>query len=517
MSRLGDLLERGFLPRELPPTFNSETFSNLLTRKGALPRRVSRNTSRSELLVHSLARSGTLRRRLGIPNPVRYAVLSEELVDSWRAISRKLGKSSISRSRPLFHSGVGRAVLPARSLGRLVRERARARVGKRYGLRTDISRFYGSVYTHSIPWALHGKARAKKDHSDALVGNRLDRKVRSAQHGQTTGIPIGPDTSLVLAELVLCAVDRKLETRLGQGLGFRHMDDYELTFRTVAEAEDASAVLQELLSEYELELNPAKTEVFELPVPLEAPWVDAVRSAQLRKTRAGQAGDLLRVFDIAFEFASKSPDEPVLRYAVARFKATLIHPANWSLFQDLLFQCLLVEPGTIAEVAAQLRRHEARGYELDRQGLETTLSEVIDKHAPLGHGHEVAWSLWTLVSFGVGLDQQAVRALGRSEDPVVALLALEAHRRGLVKALPTESWQSHMTRADLWGPQWLLAYEAEREGFLPSAETRNHVDADPLFRLMKDKRVRFFDSKRFGLLPTGVAPTIGLAPAFSAP
>lgn len=56
-------------------------------------------------------------------------------------------------------------------------------------VRTDINQFYGSIYTHSIPWALHGKATAKANRSPALLGNALDECVRNAQDGQTIGVP----------------------------------------------------------------------------------------------------------------------------------------------------------------------------------------------------------------------------------------------------------------------------------------------------------------------------------------
>ncbi|MEH0007593.1 MAG: hypothetical protein V6Z82_02590 [Flavobacteriales bacterium] len=32
----------------------------------------------------------------------------------------------------------------------------------RYMMKTDITNFYGSIYTHSVPWAIHGKKFAKK-------------------------------------------------------------------------------------------------------------------------------------------------------------------------------------------------------------------------------------------------------------------------------------------------------------------------------------------------------------------
>ena len=97
---------------------------------------------------------------------------------------------------------------------------------------TDLSEFYSSLYTHSVPWAIHGKAAAKAQRRvSALYGNRLDELLRTAQDHQTVGIPIGPDTSLIVAELVLSAVDRKLARHIANILGLRYMDDFELGYR----------------------------------------------------------------------------------------------------------------------------------------------------------------------------------------------------------------------------------------------------------------------------------------------
>jgi hypothetical protein len=80
-------------------------------------------------------------------------------------------------------------------------------------LQTDINLFYPSVYAHTMPWAIHGKATAKVNRANKLLGNLLDSLVRCGQDQQTIGIPIGPDTSLLLAEILLNRTTRYWYTR----------------------------------------------------------------------------------------------------------------------------------------------------------------------------------------------------------------------------------------------------------------------------------------------------------------
>jgi hypothetical protein len=54
--------------------------------------------------------------------------------------------------------------------------------------------------------------------------------------GQTHGIPIGPDTSLVVAEILLSSVDQSmLNAHPDLISGFRYVDDYELSFSKLSD------------------------------------------------------------------------------------------------------------------------------------------------------------------------------------------------------------------------------------------------------------------------------------------
>ena len=87
------------------------------------------------------------------------------------------------------------------------------------------------IYTHSIPWAIHGKSTAKANLGHALYGNLIDACVRNSQDQQTLGIPIGPRSSDLIAETIGAALDRELQERLGSLRGTRYIDDFHLYFR----------------------------------------------------------------------------------------------------------------------------------------------------------------------------------------------------------------------------------------------------------------------------------------------
>jgi hypothetical protein len=76
-----------------------------------------------------------------------------------------------------------------------------------YLFETDLTDCYGSIYTHSIPWALDGKKEAKGSDHKSSLGDQVDMLIRSMRHGQTNGIPQGSVLMDFIAEMVLGYAD----------------------------------------------------------------------------------------------------------------------------------------------------------------------------------------------------------------------------------------------------------------------------------------------------------------------
>jgi len=132
-------------------------------------------------------------------------------------------------------------------------------------LHADISNCYASIYTHSIAWALHGKATAKaKKREDSLIGNVIDSCIQNMQHGQTNGIPQGSVLVDLIAELVLGYADLELSKRLKQTSIhdfqiLRYRDDYRIFVNDSQAGEAILKILTEVLISLGLKLNASKT------------------------------------------------------------------------------------------------------------------------------------------------------------------------------------------------------------------------------------------------------------------
>lgn len=134
----------------------------------------------------------------------------------------------------------------------------------KYVLHTDIADCYSSIYTHSIPWAIHTKAKAKKNRKNSLLGNAIDNHLQDMSYGQTNGIPQGSVLMDFIAEIVLGYVDLLLTKKLDSKsivdykiLRFR--DDYRIFTNNSFLAEQIAKELSETLSDIGLKLNSNKT------------------------------------------------------------------------------------------------------------------------------------------------------------------------------------------------------------------------------------------------------------------
>lgn len=132
-------------------------------------------------------------------------------------------------------------------------------------IHTDIVDCYGSIYTHSVAWALHGKDQAKKNKSNnSLIGNIIDKYLQSMSNGQTNGIPQGSVLMDFIAEMVLGYIDLQLSKSIKRDGPkdykiLRYRDDYRIFTNNPQDGELILKLLTEILIDFSMRLNAQKT------------------------------------------------------------------------------------------------------------------------------------------------------------------------------------------------------------------------------------------------------------------
>lgn len=130
---------------------------------------------------------------------------------------------------------------------------------KKFILKLDLSNFYPSIYTHTIPWVGMGKKEAKKNRREGMY-NTLDQIIQRSQDGETKGIPIGSFSSKLIAEFYQLKIDKEIKNKLEDTeIHFhRYVDDYEFYYNSHSDKEKILTVVHEIYSNYELYVNDTK-------------------------------------------------------------------------------------------------------------------------------------------------------------------------------------------------------------------------------------------------------------------
>jgi RNA-directed DNA polymerase len=132
-----------------------------------------------------------------------------------------------------------------------------------YFFEADIADCYGSIYTHSIPWAIYTKDVAKKERDPSLIGNSIDQHLQAMSFGQTNGIPQGSVTMDLIAEIVLGYADELLKEKINSIEAteykiIRYRDDYRIFVNSPKVGENILRNLTEVLSDLGFKLNTHK-------------------------------------------------------------------------------------------------------------------------------------------------------------------------------------------------------------------------------------------------------------------
>jgi hypothetical protein len=130
---------------------------------------------------------------------------------------------------------------------------------------TDISDCYGSIYTHTISWAIHDRQIAKQNQSNkSFLGNKVDDYLQDMHNRQTNGIPQGSVLSDFLAEMILGYADSRLtkeinETDIKDYRILRYRDDYRIFTHAKEDGQHILMILTRVLGELNFKLNSSKT------------------------------------------------------------------------------------------------------------------------------------------------------------------------------------------------------------------------------------------------------------------
>ena len=447
------------------------------------------------------------RRNIHITHPVPQALLVREIAQNWKTIQKWLSRQTFSEDEIVVTNAFDRAIkginFPLH----------RAKTGfieatADWLVKTDITRFYPSLYTHSIPWAAYGKEQVKSSLKtyDGSLADRLDLLVRSCNRNQTVGIPIGPETSRILAEIVSSRIDQDFSTHFVKtskdGEGFnpstvdRLQDDWTVGTSSLEQAENILSVITKCYREYGLEINGAKTSVTHLMKSEGLNWKSEISSFLSHKYGTLHGVRLVEFLTLCLRLQLDAPTDPVLNYALSIIEGYKFRADDLEAVETFLLKAAAIAPMSLDRICRIVLNIEHETGKLSKRRLVGRFIELAERHIENGSLYEVIWLLFTVR----GLKQPFLskRIIDFSEtapSSALRLLLLDMNQLGLcIKPPPTGTWEKEIS-ADrcLSDWTWLYAYEAVRKGWLKA--TPGFLNS-PFLKPMHSRDIVFYDPKR---------------------
>lgn len=484
------LLRFNFLPaqrrkrEELPPVFNSETFTPLAA-DALLGMRPKTHARGFDLVEYRATKFNGVSRSYHIPHPVGYAQLADCIRRYWPDIE-PFQQSSVSMIRPQQHSDGRLIIMDYESFRRRSKRVRELAFAKRYTAKTDVANCFPSLYTHAIPWAAVGLTAAKASTSGGW-SNELDKFARRTVRDETQGIVVGPATSNIIAEIILGSVDKKLEGefkfRRGSGMNgmSRFIDDYTFNCDSFDDAEKFIRRVGEELGRFKLKLNSKKTSISNEVGSFSDSWAVDL-SLRVPSGMSVNAYQVVNYLEYASELAGKFPDGSVLKYAVNVLSNCNLNPEAKIALTDYVLVLSIRNPVLLPSLDRFL--DEVSPYS-GAILFQDRYFKIVQDGADRCRSDSMVWALYYLAKKKVAIPSDLADSVLKSND-CMAILMLYITGFHTTKII---DWISALDKADhyLLDRYWILLYQLFFDGLI-GADVSSVPDS---FEALKSARVTF--------------------------
>lgn len=500
MFDLKRLLQYEFFPAELPPCFSSDDLAanaqhaiqatSMLSREYSIP------------LIYSGYKSETARRKFAVPNPYHYCKAVDCIVQQEPTLKPIFEKSPYSLTAPVDR--IPKASQPyakrSSSIAETKQEIELLYQDNRYEIRLDINSFFDNIYTHTIPWAIHGISVAKKKKNDrTLLGNQLDKHIRSMNYDQTNGILVGNALSRIVSEIILCTIDSQIHEQFPDVSCCRFVDDYYIYTKRSTQVQEIIAFIRGCLSKYELNFNESKLQINESPFLYGKPWIEQV------KQYIHLQPDVF-LSKLIMEYNTYK-DIAIIKYGLTVIAQCRYTVTSWPAMQSRLINLWVRFPSLSNRILPILWKNKTL---LKMRGFKAAIYSVIDEALLLNREQELIWAVWFIKVFNIQISQDYMIRVLQSSNELAIIIMLDIICSSDAKNKPKIMQQRRSLRDELiaediddkgesntlmWTSHWLLAYEATRMKWLnlPNEDPFEFARKNTFFRELLLKSVKFYN------------------------
>lgn len=491
---LQSLLGKGYFPKELPPVFTTADFgdhaSDILKEWEARELFVIKKSKDFQKIggkrlygrygykgltyadPETISKPKKLyeRRNLHITHPIPQALLVREIAENWTRLHRILSRRKYSEDEIVIAAQYERSI---KGINFLLHRAKKSYIEATadWLVRTDISRFYPSIYTHSIPWAAYGKEKVKgalKTYEGSFA-DRLDVLVRACNRNQTVGVPIGPETSRILAEIISSRIDSDYADTLrdpktqrlpdAQSID-RLQDDWVVGARSLEEAEKILSVISACYRDYGLEINGSKTSVTHILASNVESWKSEIAAFLSHRRGRLQDSRLEEFLNLSLRLQLQFPSESVMNYALAVVEGRRYSKSDIQVLESFLLKAAAISPSSMDRICRIILNIDYTTGGLSKTRLVRRFSALVEKHFENDALFEVIWLLYTIR--GLKKPFKSSRVMEYAEtipSSTIRLLLLDMRAKDIcMSKAPIGTWEGEVTEERVLSDwSWLYA------------------------------------------------------------
>ena len=462
------LIEYGLFSEKLPPVFDAYSF--LLYCKD--PSRPTFADKWHLYVTYDSMRNINIPRTIGIPVPMGYERLCTCLKENWSNLQLHFRTTTANQKHIVSRIHI-RKMQDTDALFKMNYKNWKVDgtpepnllIGKRYMVCTDISSCFPSIYTHTLPWALVGKPTAKSTRNPSTWYNRIDHFTQATKNGETHGILIGPHTSSILSEIVLCRIDEKLCSEWDY---IRNIDDYCCYVKTKEQADKFLVDINQTLRDYGLLLNHKKTQIVELPIGAVERWIRQIegKSKYFEKFQPYVDYKEVQMFmDFCIELMSKNKDNTsIILYGLKVLQShNLTSNAKENLTKTVVALSLLYP-----YVVPLLDQYLFTPYSVNPKIIEQYINLIFEQYFAKNYYEACSYALYYATKFDSDIKVFDVDEIIEKNDCILLLMAL-IYCRKKIDITALKKLKDHAKQLNTNGEleeYWPFVYECLTVGFL---------------------------------------------------
>ena len=406
----------------------------------------SLNAAEPELI--SKPKRGYERRNISIVHPISQALLCNEIAYNWRSIQKWLCRRLYSLDKIEIGPNYTRGIRGINF------ELHRAKKGyieaiSDWLVTTDISRFYPSIYTHSIAWAAYGKERIKANVPlyDGSLADRLDYLIRIGNRNQTVGIPIGPETSRIIAEVISSRIERdfaKTQTVFpvtqGRDNIDRYQDDWYVGVNFLENAERILSSIHEVYRGYGLEINGNKTAVERVIAAPSDHWISEIGAFLSHRPGPIRGVRLRELLSLSLRLQKAFVSDPIINYTLAILEAQRQGSGDVEALKSFLLKAAVISPPSMDRICRMILNLQFRTKEVSRKRIRDRFTQLIDRHIVNGNLYEVIWLIYTLRGLRTPFRSSTISTLvDNANSSALALLLSRLEEQRFIRLVVADS------------------------------------------------------------------------------